>query len=441
MDFLGVIGLLLALALLIVLVFKGYHVIPVSVLVSLVAIVFNRVDIWTVMTEGYAVAMRGFVGNYLIMFVLGAVLGEALKLSGAGTAIAVKLTDIFGKDKAILIVLIASIVLSYGGVSVFVIVFSVYPIALVLFQQANLPRRLIPGIIMLGAGAFSMTTMPGTPALTNVIPTRYLGTTLMAAPVMSIITSVVMFVSGYILQTRYAASMVKNGETFKPGPNDVVFDLTPENIAKLPSFGASILPIAAVIGIIFGERFLKTGADAVFVVWIGLLAGVLLTYGLFWNRIEDKKTSISTGTNGATGSIMNTAAVVGFGGTVRMVPAFQYFTNMVMNLPFNPIISAAVGVGIIAGITGSSSAGITIFMDSMAADFVAAGVNVEALHRIAAISAGVLDSLPHGGPNITFLSYTNLTFKEGYPGIFISTCIVPFIGVCTAILLYFVGIV
>ncbi len=437
----GILGLLVSIGLLIVLAFKGYNVIPVSIFVSIIAIVTNNLHIWDVLSGGYAQSMTGFVGNFLIMFFLGALFGEVLSKSGAARSVALKLVDVFGAKRCILIVVLASAILSYGGVSVFVIVFSVYPIALVLFKEADSPRRLIPGCMMLGAGSFTMTTLPGSPALTNVVPTQFLGTTITAAPLMGIIAGTVMFASGYFIFITYEKRLRAKGEHFTLSPKETMVDLTEEEIKALPKFGLSIIPIIAIVAIIFGERMLGIGLDSIFTVCIALFAGVILTYMMFGKRIPEVKLHLDNAASGSVMALMNTASIVGFGGAIKATPAFQAFVNFALNLTFPAVVSAAVAVNIIAGITGSSSGGITIFMESMAQGFLDQGVNPQALHRITAIAAGVLDSLPHAGPNVTMLAVTKLTFKEGYPGIFLATCVVPLIGLCTALILYSLGIV
>lgn len=436
----GAIGLLIALAILVVMVFKGYHVLPVSLFASLVIFLFNRFDIWPGFMEGYAPAMTGFIANYLIMFLLGSLVGELLSKSGAASSIAEKFTQVFGAKHALLIVVLSSVILSYGGVSVFVIIFSIYPIALVLFQEANIPKRVIPGAIMLGAGSFTMTTLPGTPALTNIIPTKYLGTTTTAAPMLGAICALIMFTVGMLIFTAYIKKLKANGEVFALGEKDKAIGLSDVNMDDLPPFGLSVIPIVAIVGTILGIRFSGIEIDSVYSVVIALLLGSILTFLLFRKRLTEPKEALRTASEGSISAIMNTSSIVGFGGAIRLVPAFQQFVAFATSLSFHPLISAALAVNIIAGITGSSSAGITIFMDSMAQNFLSMGIEPQLLHRIGAMAAGVLDSLPHAGPNVTFLMVTGLTFKEGYPGIFFATCVVPLIGLICALILAFMGV-
>ncbi|PKM69351.1 MAG: citrate transporter [Firmicutes bacterium HGW-Firmicutes-19] len=441
MDIIGVLGLLLAIGFMIYAAFRGYHVIPVTIVAALIAIITNNVDIWTGLSVNYATDMKNFVGNYLIMFFLGALLGQILSRSGAARMVGVTLARKFGAKNALLITVLTSTILAYGGVSVFVIVFAIFPIALFLFQQADLPRRLIPGVVMLGAGSYAMTALPGSPALTNVIPTSFLGTTVTAAPTIGLISALVMFLSGMYLFNLYANSLKKKGERFIAAANDNVAELTDEEYKKLPSFGLSVTPLAVTVGVILGERFLKIGLPAIFTVIIGLFAGIVVGYALHYKRISDFKETLSTSGTGSVNALMNTAAVVGLGGAVKGAPAFQSFVNFALSLNLPVIFTTAIAVNIIAGITGSSSAGITIFMNTFSEVFLARGIHPEVFHRIAAMGAGVLDSLPHAGPNVTFLMVAGLKYREGYPGIFLATCIVPFIGLITALILASFGLV
>ncbi|MFH5835639.1 GntP family permease [Proteiniclasticum sp. C24MP] len=441
MEIVGVLGLFLAIGFMIGAAYKGYHVIPVTIIASLIAIITNNVGIWFGLSDAYATDMKNFVGNYLIMFFLGALLGQILSRSGAARMVGVTLAKKFGAKNALLITVLTSSILAYGGVSVFVIVFAIYPIALYLFQEADIPRRLIPGAVMLGAGSYVMTAMPGSPALTNVIPTTYLGTTVTAAPVIGIITSIVMFVSGFYLYSLYVKRVKAKGEHFVAGVNDNIAELSAEEEAKLPSFASSIIPLAVTVGIILAERFLNIGLPAVFTVIIGLFAGIVVGYILHRNRILDFKDTLHTSGTGSVNALMNTAAVVGLGGAVKAAPAFQALVTFALNINLPVLFTTAIAVNIIAGITGSSSAGITIFMSTFAEPFLERGIHPEVLHRVAAISAGVLDSLPHAGPNVTFLSVAGLKFKEGYPGIFLAICIVPFIGLVTALIVASLGLI
>lgn len=260
---------------------------------------------------------------------------------------------------------------------------------------------------------------------------------------LGIAAALAMLVCGLIFHTIYERKLVAKGEHFIAGAKDDVHELTDEELSKLPGFAISLLPLVVVIAIILGERFLNVGLDSVFTVVIALLAGCIIGYILYWNKLDThlRKDMINTSSASGVTALMNTASVVGFGGTIRAVPAFQSFVSFALSIDLAPLITAAIAVNIIAGITGSSSTGITIFMESLAQGFLDKGVNPQVLHRVSSIAAGVLDSLPHAGPNVTILAVTGLTYRQGYPGVFISTCLVPFCGLIVAIVLASFGLV
>ncbi|MDR2825874.1 MAG: GntP family permease [Deltaproteobacteria bacterium] len=443
MAMLGVIGLLGALVLLVILAYKGLHIIAVSLICSLFVIFTNQLPIWDTLSNGYMGFLKNFVGSYLLMFFLGAVFGELIGQSGAARSISFKIIDLFGPAKAILVVILATTILSYGGVSVFVIIFAIYPIGLFLFKEADVNKKLLPATVLLGSGAYVLTTVPGTPALPNVIPTNpiyHLGTNLYAAPVVSIIATIVMFVSGYLYLLWADRRYRSRNEGFVPSPGDVIEELTPETRAKLPSCTLSLLPIIVLIAVIF---FTKSVLPAMAGVCLALLSGVVLSCIVFFPQLKPKFTTcLNTGAGGSILAIINTASVVGFGGVVQTAPAFQSFVKFASELDFNPLVSTAIAVNVVAGITGSSSGGTTIFMNSMSEIFMQMGtINPEVFHRIVAISSGCLDSLPHSGAIITFLVITKLTHKQAYSHMGMVTCVVPMLGLIAAIIAGSMGLV
>ena len=443
MSALGVIGLLAGIIVLILLAFRGVNLLVTGLIAGVIVILTNGVDIWDTLVTGsggssFATSMVGFIGAYFIMFLTGAILGEFMGKSGFAKSIAIKLADIFGPQNSVLVVLLATVLISYGGVSVFVIVFAIYPIGLYVFKQANMPKRLMPAVIMLGAGTFVMTALPGSPALTNVVPTSYLGTTTWASPALGIILSAFMFTVGYIYLNRCGKKLQAEGEGFEAGPNDIVEEITEESRKSAPPFLLSICPVIIIFVIqIIGTRM---GLDATFAVSLGMLAAIVLIAATAWSRVEGKLDCINKGATGSINALFNTASIVGFGGVVKAVPAFGTMTAFALGLPFAPIISATLSTAIIAGITTSSSGGLTMFMDMMAESYLAKGTDPQVLHRLCAVAAGTLDSLPHAGPNVTMLMVMGLTYKQSYKYMFVITCIIPAIAVFLGLGLSSLGI-
>ncbi len=438
MGVLGIIGMLIGIATLITLAFRGVHVAVASLVASLIVILTSGVDIWGTLTGGYAPSMTGFVGNFLILFLLGAIFGEFMSKSGYAKSIAYKLVDIFGANRGLLVVLVATALLTYGGVSVFVIIFSIYPIALYVLQEADIPKRIIPGLVNLGAGTFTMTMLPGSPAVTNVVPTSFLGTTTYAAPVLGCILAAIAAVVGYLYLSWEARRMKAAGEHFVPGPNDIIDPMTEESRRDAPPFIMGVLPIAIIFVInLIGSR---SGLSSNYAVCLGMLAAIIFVVLTAWPRVQKKMECVNKGGAGSVMALMNTSCIVGFGGVIKAVPAFSVFTNFALSLPFAPIISAAVAINIIAAITGSSSGGLTIFMNMFAEHFMATGINPEVFHRLSAVAAGVFDSLPHAGPNVTFLMVCGLTYRESYKFTFVITCMVPLLCLIVGIILASLGV-
>lgn len=421
---LGIIGILIAIALLIFLAYRGWNLIVASLICSLVVVLSSYGDIPNAFAVNYAEGFKYFAGTYFIIFVLGALFGQVMGDSGSATAISRKLLDVFGPSRAILVTVLATCVLTYGGVSVFIVIFTVYPLALVLFKTANLPKRLIAGSVAIGAGTFTMTALPGSPAIQNLIPTQVLGTTATAAPLLGIIASALMLLGGLWYLQSQGKKAVANNEVFVPGPRDNMEQLSLEKNESLPHWFLALLPILVVIGLIIG---LRGRLEALFSVMIALSVGIILTYALNWKRFANPIKTMNDGCMNSMGALINTSAIVAFGFVVQNVPAFQSLVQFALGLDFNPLISAAVGVNIVAGITGSASGGLTIFMQTMGPALLEQGANPDVLHRIASIASGGLDSLPHSGAVITMLTFMGLSHKEAYKEIGVVTVIVPLI--------------
>lgn len=429
---LGVIGVLIAIVLVIVMAYRGWSILPASLICSLVVILTNDGDIWKAISMDYANGFKYFAGTYFVVFVLGSLFGQVIGDSGSANSISYKLLDWFGKSKAVWVVALATSILTYGGVNLFIVIFTVYPLALILFKAANLPKRLILASVGIGAGTFTMTAMPGSPSIQNLIPAQVLGTTATAAPLMGIVCSAALLFMGVWYVEREAAKAILNEEQFIPGPRDNIDKLSLADMSQLPDWRLASLPLAVVIGLIF---LLKGKMDALYGVSLALIVGVILTYSLNWGRFKNPLKCLNDGCANSVMALINTSAIVGFGFVVQNVPAFKNFINFALGMQYNPIVSAAIAVNVVAGITGSASGGLTIFMKAMGAEYIKSGVNPEALHRVCSIASGGLDSLPHSGAVITLLMVMGLTHKEAYKDLGVVTVVIPLIVTALAVLM------
>jgi H+/gluconate symporter-like permease len=435
---LGILGLIISLIFIVVSVYKGWHIIPVSLMGGLFVAITNGMNIWPAISESYASGLSGYVGSYFIIFILGAFFGELMSLTGSAKSIAYKLMDIMGVKRAPVALVIATLILTYGGINSFIVVFALYPIAVVLFNEAKLPRRILTTCIFLGLATITQSSFPGTPSIQNLIPANFFNTPITAAPLMGITASILFFVVGMLYINWQIRVARKNNEVFIPILADNLNNAKDiDIIATLPNWKIAITPVITVIIVIL---LLSKRVAALYAVSIGLTVAIMLTYALNWKNIDDPVGAMGKGCIAGIMPLLNTSAIVAYGSIVKVAPAFQEFITFAMNLNFNEYVTGAIGVNIIAGITGSSSGGLTIFLENMGTFLIEKGANPEALHRVLSIASGGLDTLPHNGAVVTILTVLGTTHKESYKDVAMVCVVLPIlvtvVSVFMAILLY-----
>lgn len=447
------IGLLAGLALLIFLALRGVNILFASLLCGLVVALTNGLPVHEAFSTHYASGPLGtfsFAGRFFLLFIAGAIFGRIMGESKAATSIALALVERLGAHRALVITVLACAALTYGGVVVFVVIFAMYPLGLSLLKQADIPKRLFCAALALGAGTFTLTALPGTPSIQNVIPSVALGTDLFAAPLLGLIGGAIMFGLGMIYLERERVKAQTAGEGFEPGPLDKV-----ENIVAspdMPHWRLALLPLVVVLATILLPRLLQTaglapqdGALAELIAFaakqpifwpsFALILGSLLAFALFPNLRGRGLQVFGEGTNDAIMPLLNTAAVIGFGGIVVQTVGFQDFSSAMLNSGLPPKLSAFTSISVVSAITGSASGGLQIFMATMAESYVAMGIPLEELHRIVAMASGGFDSLPHCGAVIAMLTITQLTHKQAYKDVAVITVAIPVVATLTVMAL------
>ena len=451
-------AIVLSLLLLMYFAYRGYSVLILAPLMATLAVALSG-DILSslpIYTTVFMKALSGFLLKFFPIFLLGVVFGQLMADSGAATAIARTVVNKLGASKAILAVVLVCAILTYGGVSLFVVAFAIYPIAKDLFKAADVPKRLIPGAIALGSFTFTMTALPGTPAIQNAIPIPYYGTNAFAAPILGIIGSLVMFGVGMLWLQRRATTAKLAGEGYGIHEDD---DVHADKIdAHHTSFLVAMIPLVLVIGInalltyaVFPSMDfsgLKTqfpdidikGALGLWSIIIALVAAIIALIVLRIGKWSNLQHSINKGTYSSMLPIFNTGSEVGYGAVIATLAGFAILRDSVLNLsPNNPLISEAVAMTTLAGITGSSSGGLSIALPILGKEYlaqaVALGINPELLHRVAVMAAGGLDTLPHSGAVITLFAICHLTHKQSYKDVAMVTMAIPLLAVSVVIVL------
>jgi H+/gluconate symporter-like permease len=433
---LSLLGLILGLALLVYLTMRGVELLIAAPLCALFVAATSGIAPFPSMaaaeapafTSAYMGGFVGFIQTWFFMFLLGSLFGKIMEASGAADSVAAWIVNRTGAKHAPLAVVLACAVLTYGGVSLFVVAFSVFPMALSLFKVANLPRRFIPAALAFGSVTFTMTSA-GSPEIQNWIPIKFLGTTPYAAAETSLVVAVSMAIGGYIWLRAMIRRAVANGEIFEARSDDPVANTTRE----LPALWRGAVPLLVVLAVSFIWHDTLKESALILALGLGVIAAILLHLPQLVGRYGDAATS---GALGALIAIANTAAVVGFGSVAKLTPGFQAAVDTMTSLPGEPLIGAAIAVSVIAGLTGSASGGQSIALPLIAPHYIDMGVDPAGLHRVVSISSGALDSLPHNGYVVTTLrGICKETYAAAYPALGALTVIVPLIGTALAVAL------
>ena len=441
---------LAALAFLMLAAYRGYSVILFAPIAALGAVLLTDPGAVAPVFSGiFMEKLVGFVKLYFPVFLLGAVFGKLIEISGFSESIVVAAIRYIGRTRANAVIVLVCALLTYGGVSLFVVVFAVYPFAAELYRQSNIPKRLMPGAIALGAFSFTMDTLPGTPQIQNIIPTTFFKTTGWAAPWLGVIGSVAMLTVGLIYLEWRRRTVMATGEGYGGSAAEANADNQPKaprsglphpllSIAPLVLVGVVNFALTKMIPQWYGDNYALT-ADAlpglhsainlpikgVIGIWAvegALLLGIVFVVVTAFGRV---RAAFAEGTKAAVGgallAAMNTASEYGFGGVIAALPGFLAVSSALKSVP-DPLINAAVSVTTLAGITGSASGGMSIALAAMSDQFIRAAesaqIPLEVLHRVVSMASGGMDTLPHNGAVITLLAVTGLTHKQSYGEIF-----------------------
>lgn len=474
----GLFGILLGLALLVWLAYRGWSILLLAPAAALIAAAFAGGPLLAYWTQTFMDSASRFIAQFFPLFLLGALFGKLMEDSGSVATIARFMTKRLGPGHAILTVVLAGALVTYGGVSLFVAFFVLVPMAQEVFRTAGLPNRLIPATITLGTTTFTMSALPGTPAIQNAIPIPFFGTTPLAAPGLGIIASAIMLAFGLWWLGRAAArgSGASNGRSPVVTVERAVEDETvrqrattarefdppevrrghpsrvppPIILAGLPLFvvvSVNVLMTLVVlphldVSFLAEERFGATSLSAVGGVWsvvTALLAAIMTVIAVNWGRLPAVRETMDAGANASVLPVLSVASLVGFGAVVAAVPAFGIVRNWVLSIEGGPLVSLAIATNLLAALTGSASGGLMIALEALGGTYMRLaaehGIDPALLHRIAVISAGTLDSLPQNGAVVTLLAVCGSTHRESYFDIVMAAIVGPIIALAAVIAL------
>jgi len=454
----GLLGILLGLGALVWLSFRGWSVLVLAPVAGLIAAAAAGEPLLAHWTQTFMGSAAVFLAQFFPLFLLGALFGKLMEDSGSVAAIAQFMTEKLGAKRAILAVVLAGALVTYGGVSLFVAFFVLGPMAQALFRAADIPNRLMPAAIALGTSTFTMTALPGTPAIQNAIPMPFFGTTPFAAPGLGVIAAAIMLGFGLWWLARAEAGARRKGEGY--GTATVAADaaaddpLVRERATTASSFDpaevhhgrhsdaspgvyVAMLPLVVVVlvnlamslavlprldtSFLAEERWGGIPLASVSGVWsvvVALASAIVVLVVLNRGRLASLRETVDAGANASVLPVLSVASLVGFGAVVAAMPAFEVVRDWVLSIGGGPLVSLAVSTNILAALTGSASGGLTIALDALGPTYLALagqqGIDPALLHRVAVIGAGTLDSLPHNGAVVTLLAVCGSTHGKSY---------------------------
>ncbi|OSP53426.1 transporter [Pseudoruegeria sp. SK021] len=472
----GLLGIVAGLTLIMALAFRGWSILLLAPLAGMIAAAFSAEPLLAHWTQTFMPAAAGFVAQFFPLFLLGALFGKLMDDSGSVTAIADFMTLRLGPKRAVLAVVLAGAMVTYGGVSLFVAFFVLAPMGLALFRAGNVPRRFLPAALALGTSTFTMSALPGTPAIQNAIPMPFFGTTPFAAPGLGIIASIVMAAFGLWWLSLREAQARKSGEGFGAAEQAVTDPLTLRQLATTarefdpaeishgghttatPSIGVAVMPLVLVVVVnltlsqyllpSLGFDFLAepewgaTSLAAVGGVWsvaLALLTAIIAVIALNFRRFPKLRDTIDAGATAAVLPVLSVASLVGFGAIVAALPAFALVREWVLGIGGGPLVSLAVATNILAALTGSASGGMTIALEALGPTYMQIahdiGLDPALMHRVAVIASGTLDTLPHNGAVVTMLTVCGTKHKDSYLDIVMVAVVGALLGLVAVIML------
>ena len=427
--------------------YRGWSIFLIAPMFAGVAALASSFGILPTYTELYMTRMAEYVKTYYPVFLFGAVFARLMEKGGLAASVAGKIVEVLGEKRAVLAVLFGCAVLTYGGLSVFVVAFVMYPFGAYVFRQADIPKRLLPAALWMGIFSFAMVSLPGTPQIQNIIPSSYFQTSTWAAPGIGLFASLLFLLIGWGWISHRARKLKAAGEGYGAHTEGRRHR---EPKIHIPWYWALLpLVMVIVINVILSNPFhwdwgyhwdpeslavfeplhlslLATKVGKISAIWsisVALIISSIAAAFIGRKRFQVMDgflAPINYGALSSAAAALNVASGYAFGCVLTTLPGFAPVTDMLVGLAqsFGPLVSAVVTTNIMCGITGSASGGLTIALSALGDQWMqmalAQGIPLEVLHRIVAVASVGIDPVPHCGALVTLLAICGLTHNDSY---------------------------
>ena len=443
--------------------YRGWSIILIAPFFAVVTALLSEFGILPVYSELYMTRLAEYTKTYYPIFLFGAVFARLMEKGGLASAIAGKIISLLGEQRAIAAVLLGCAALTYGGLSVFVVAFVMYPFGAEIFRKADIPKKLLPATLWMGIFSFAMVALPGTPQIQNIIPSSYFGTSTWAGVGIGLFASILFIAISMGWLTYRTKSLQSKGEGYGGQ-----IEGKQRRDRTIPAWHLSLIPLGMVIvinvilsnpfhwdwGFHWDEKSLEAflpmnlaliaaSVGKVQAIWsisvaliLSSIAAAYIGRRRYMSGKENFVQTINFGAASSCAAVLNVASGFAFGSVIISMPGFLPVKEILLNIADSagPLVSAVVTTNIMCGLTGSASGGLTIALsmlgDQWATMAQAQGITLEALHRITSIASIGIDPVPHCGALVTLLAICGLTHKEAYFDIIVLMLLkffVPFI--------------
>ena len=427
--------------------YRGWSIILIAPFFAIVAALLSEFGIMPTYSELYMTRLAEYTKTYYPVFLFGAVFARLMEKGGLASAIAGKIISVLGEKQAVLAVILGCAALTYGGLSVFVVAFVMYPFGAEIFRKANIPKKLLPATLWMGIFSFAMVAMPGTPQIQNIIPSSYFGTSTWAGVGIGLFATILFMGMSMGWLTYRAKSLQAKGEGYG---GEV--EQKQRKDRRLPDWKFALVPLLMVIvinvilsnpfhwewGFHWDEKSLETflplklsllaaSVGKVQAIWsisvaliLSSIAAAIIGRKRYRGSKENFLETINYGAASSCAAVLNVASGFAFGSVMVSMPGFLPIKEILIGIgdSAGPLVSAVITTNIMGGITGSASGGLTIALSMLGETWAqmatAQGIPLEALHRIVSIASIGIDPVPHCGALVTLLAICGLTHKEAY---------------------------
>lgn len=439
MEWIGVAGIVVALIFFIIAAMRGWNVMITGPLTAIIILITNQLDFsqffLTDPSNSYLAGLAGFVKANLLIFLLSAILGKYIDASGAAKSIANFIMAKTGKDNPFLILVgIAAVgaLLTYGGISLFVVMFALIPLARPLFKACNMSWHMFAAAFALGCGTFTMGTLPGAPSAANVVASNGCGVTVTSAPILGIVGSLIMIAFGLLYFKRIVAKSKAKGEVY-----DCDLPESTYSVDNLPSIVASVAPLLTLIVIILVGSAMKVSN----IVYLAMAVAIVLSAIVFNKNVDGQhRQVVGEGAKDSLGPTLFTAAGVGIGSVIAVSSGFTVIQDAIFNMPGGPFVSAAALTYALGGIVGSGTGALGIVVGNFIQPYLATGVSPAALYKIITIAATTGGALPNSGAMFGMLNAMGLDHRRAYKHYFWVSVVGQTIALIVVILLATMGV-